>query len=163
MTGMHQRGRRGGAALTTLVLALLVSVTGCSGVTNAASPTSTPAARSVVSSPAPDLSIRRVFTLSDGSTEPGCLTLSVNADPSTAGSGTSGNLAAARTILTDPRWQTEPVSLSEVSSADLTRMKARGDTEAVILAGVLKDHIQAAIVKAGVENGVTTSGFVGCR
>ena len=163
MTGMHTRGRRGGAALSTLVLALLVSVTGCSGATNAAAPTSTPSTGSTAASETPDLSIRRAFTLSDGSTQQGCLTLSVKADPSTAGNGTAGNLAAARAILADPRWRAEPVSLAEVPAADLTRMKDRGETEAVILAGVLKDHIQAAIVQAGAENGITTSGFVGCR
>ncbi|MEN2742314.1 hypothetical protein ABCS02_31425 [Microbacterium sp. X-17] len=163
MTGMHARGRRGGAALATLVLALLVSVTGCSAVTSAAAPTSSTATGSTTASPSPDLSIRRAFTLSDGSTEQGCLTLSVTVGPSTAGSGSAGNLAAARAILADPRWRTEPVSLAEVPAADLTRMKARGETEAVILAGVLKDHIQEAIEQAGVEGGVSTSGFVGCR
>ncbi|MFE4470116.1 hypothetical protein ACFRFH_14990 [Leifsonia sp. NPDC056824] len=109
------------------------------------------------------MSIRRVFQLSDGTTGQGCLTLSVKRDPSAADPATEQAVTTARAIVTEPRWQTEPVSLSEVSAADLKIMKDRGETEAVILAGLLKDHIQAAIEQAGVSRGIVTSGFVGCR
>ncbi|WP_369961454.1 hypothetical protein [Leifsonia sp. EB34] len=140
----------------------VLGMAGCAGVTDAPAAKPSTATTPTLDPGSPNLSIRRDFVLSDGSTAPGCLTLTVKTDPSGTPE-TAGHLAAARAILADPRWKTEPVSLSELPAADLSRMKARGETEAVILAGLLKDHIQSAIQRAGVSEGIATSGFVGCR
>lgn len=161
MTETQRRGRRGGAALLGLALTLSVGMTGCSVETNAAEPK--PKATAVPTPDSPDLSLRRDFTLPDGSVEQGCLALTAKIDPSTATASAPGDLATVRAILREARWRDEPVSLNEVPPTKLNVMKDRGETEAVILAGVLKDHIQAAIDQAGVGNEITTSGFVGCR
>jgi hypothetical protein len=144
------------------LLTLSTGLTGCSGLSNASAP-GTITSATATSSDRPDVAIRRVFQLPDGSTEQGCLTLTVKSDPSSQVPATQQDLARARAIVTEPRWQTESISLNELPAGDLKRMRDRGESDGVILAGLLKDHIQSALDEAGADKGISTAGFVGCR
>ena len=160
--------RRGGAALGAVVaLVTLLALAGCATqVGNATTPTRTAAVTPTptpASTSAPDLSMDRSFTLGDGTTAEACLTVSVKLDGAARSADGNRRVDAARAILAQGRWRTEPVSLTEVPASELQVMKDRGETDAVILAGVLRDHIQAALTQAGITEGIVTSGYVGCR
>ena len=115
-------------------------------------------------SAAPDLSIRRSVTLSDGSTATICATVSVERDSATEDANTDDRLAKARAILADPKWQSEPVSLSDLPADEQQRERAKGEDEATMLAGLLHNHISDAIMSAGLlGEGVSLAGHVGCK
>jgi hypothetical protein len=110
-----------------------------------------------------DVKVTRSFVLSDGSAQTGCLAVAVERDAAAADRKTDEHLAAARALVTGTDWEAEPVSLDELSADELQHQKDRGDTEAVMLAGILSSHISAALTRAGLlGQGVSLRGHVGC-
>jgi hypothetical protein len=146
--------------------ALAVALTGCAGrggTAVAAPETTAPAAPTATPTPVWDVSIRRTFTLTDGTTAPGCLALAVEADPQTDDGTGADRLDRARALLTGRDWETEPVSLDELSADDRRQKQAQGQTEVVLLTGVLSDHVSEALADAGlIGRGVSLQGKVGC-
>ena len=161
--------RKSPGRLCAVVLLVCASgaLTGCaaqahSGATSVAQSASPAAAATPRAEP--DLSIRRTVALTDGSTKTVCVTASVQRDGASEDSHTDARLAQARAIVTDPKWQTYPVSLSQVPADEQQQDRARGEDDAVILAGALSNAISDAVKSAGLlGEGVSLAGFVGCR
>jgi len=144
-----------------------MTLAGCAGQggTAAAAPeTTTPvAAPTALPTPVWDLSVHRTFTLADGTTAPGCLQVAVEADPQTDDGKGVERIDQARALLKSRDWQTEPVSLDELSADDRAHEQAQGQTEAEMLTGVLSTHISKALTDAGLlGKGVSLQGAVGC-
>jgi len=152
---------------TAAAAALAMALAGCAGQdgTAAAAPeTTTPvAAPTPMPTPVWDLDVHRTFTLADGTTADGCLRVAIEADPQTDDGKGVERIDQARTLLTSRDWQTEPVSLDELSADDRAQKQAQGQTEAEMLTGVLSDHVSQALTDAGLlGKGVSLQGEVGC-
>ena len=161
------RTRSGLLCAVLLLASASGALTGCAGRADSAPTSPAPSASAAAAATPraqPDLSIRRTVALADGSTTTICLTATVKRDSGTEDSQTDARLVQARAIVTDPTWQTYPVSLSQVPTDEQQRDRARGEDDAVILAGVLSNAISDAVRKAGLlGEGVSLAGHVGCQ
>lgn len=166
-TGGRMRGRMWGTT-AALGAAVALALSGCAGsATQAAPPPST-----VVATPTPaptptapryDLTVERTFALSDGSTAQGCVQVAVELDGGTTDGTADPRVVQALALLRAHDWQTEPVSLSELSAEERQAQKDRGETEAVMLSGILSDHISKTLTDAGLlGQGLSLRGHVGC-
>lgn len=69
----------------------------------------------------------------------------------------------ARALLAGHDWNAEPVSLDELSAEDRAVAKDHGETEPVLLARVLLDHITTAVTDGGLlGDGLSLRSHVGC-
>jgi hypothetical protein len=165
-TGGRMRGRMWATAAVSAVAAAML-LSGCAvHATQAAPPPSTMVAAATPmptpTAPRYDLTVERPFTLSDGSAATGCVQVAVDLAATTDGTA-DPRVVRARALLVGHDWKAEPVSLDELSADELTRQKGRGETEQVILAGILLDHITKAVTDAGLlGDGLSLRGHVGC-
>ncbi|MGO4535846.1 hypothetical protein [Leifsonia sp. 2MCAF36] len=163
--------RKNGAVIAVgmaavLMAALGTTLTGCAG----SEPDAIAATSAATASPTPipsgtpyDLSVQRTFILSDGSTAPGCVQVSVVPDPQTDDGTSADRIKRARALILSRNWDAEPVSLDELSADERQHEKDRGETEGEMLAGVLSDHISKAVTDAKLMGtGVSLRGHVGC-
>jgi hypothetical protein len=152
---------RWAASLTAA--ALLAALAGCSS-TAAAMPATASSVPSPTSRPAVsyDVVVTRTFTA--GSTIATCtVSDKVVPDPQPAGKDADQRIVAARKVLVSRDWQADPVALAEVSADDQKVNHDHGESDAAMLAGVLLDHMGAALNTAGLMgNGVATQGRVSC-
>lgn len=123
------------------------------------SPAETPAAGTT----AYDLTVHRSFLLSDGTTAQGCVSVAVERDPQTDDGHSAERIRQVRALIVDHDWQDEQVSLDELGADERAVEKDRGESEAVMLSGVLSEHITKAVTDAGLlGRGVQLRGRVGC-
>ncbi|MEN0083459.1 MAG: hypothetical protein AAGC66_01710 [Leifsonia sp.] len=149
----------------SVAAAMLLS--GCAGQAIQATPPPSTAVAAATPDPTAtaqqyDLTVERPFTLSDGSRATGCVQVAV--DLSTTTDGTADpRVVKARALLTRHDWQSEPISLDELSADEQKIEKDRGESEQVMLAGILMNHISKSLTDAGLlGDGLSLRGHVGC-
>ncbi|NUU07303.1 hypothetical protein [Leifsonia sp. C5G2] len=160
------RGRIRGTTAVLGVAAAVALLSGCAGqATQAPPPSSVVAAGTPKATPSGeryDLTVERPFTLSDGSSATGCVQVAVDVAATTDGTA-DPRVVRARALLTRHDWQSEPVSLDELSADEQKIERDRGESEQVMLAGILMDHISKALTDAGLlGDGLSVRGHVGC-
>ena len=150
--------------LIVLVAGTALVTTGCASTaavvqakaTSVSSPTARPTVRY-------DVVVTRTFT-ADDTTATCTVSDKVVPDSPTAGKDAGQRIADARELLMSRDWQKEPVTIAELSADDQKVNRDRGESDAAMLAGVLLDHMGAALSTAGLMgNGVATQGHVGCE